>query len=276
VHEPSPPSGRAFALVGPGRAGRTVAQALRGAGWSASGVAGRVPEDASTRAAAAELHAPLRAVGLVGTGAELLVIATPDRVIADTSVAAVGALPPGALVVHLAGSLGLDVFAVAAERRPDVRFGALHPLVSIPSGDAAHLAGGWCAVAGDPDVYDLAEALTLTPFTVGAGDRAAYHAAATVAANHLVALLGQVERLAAAAGVPPEAFYPMVRGVLENCATLGPQAALTGPVARGEFATIDAHLAAIPVDERAAYRSLAAAALRLTGRDDPELAARLR
>lgn len=206
----------------------------------------------------------------------MILIATPDRAISTVADSVVGSAPPGALVVHLAGSRGLEAFGNAARRRPDVRFAALHPLVSIPTPDPRALQRAWCAVAGDPDVYELAHALELQPFTVAAGDRSLYHASATIAANHLVALLGQVERLAQRAGVPLDAFYPLVRGVLDNCEAIGPSAALTGPVIRGDTETVDAHLAALPSEERDLYRALAAEVLRLSGRDDPDLAARLR
>jgi predicted short-subunit dehydrogenase-like oxidoreductase (DUF2520 family) len=278
---PTPPSRdsstpRPVALVGPGRAGRAICAALRRAGWPIVAVAGRSIDAVSTQDAAIELDAVARAVDDAARAAEVILIATPDAAIATVAAAVVGSAVPGALAVHLAGSRGLKEFAAAAERRPDVRFAALHPLVSIPSPDPRHLTGGWCAVAGDPDVYELAGVLGLQPFTVSVADRSRYHASATIAANHLVALLGQVERLSEGAGVPFDAFYPLVRGVLDNCEALGPRAALTGPVARGDAQTIAAHLAALPAEERALYRSLAAEALRLSGRDDPELAAWLR
>jgi predicted short-subunit dehydrogenase-like oxidoreductase (DUF2520 family) len=263
-----------FALVGPGRAGLAVAHALQTAGRRAIAVAGRAPDAPSTRRAAVALAADARTVTAVGRDADLLVLATPDAAIGETAATAVHSLAAGALVVHLCGSRGVDAFAAASELRPDVRFGALHPLVTIATPDPRQLRGGWCAVAGDPDVYDLAADLGLQPFAVADARRATYHAAAAVAANHLVALLGQVERLAVAAGVPPEAFVPLARGALDNVASLGARAALTGPVARGDAGTIDAHLAALDGHEHRTYRALAAEALALSGRDDPELTAR--
>ena len=102
--------------------------------------------------------------------------------------------------------------------------------------------------------------------TVAADDRVAYHAAAVVASNHLVALLGQVERIAAPLGVPLEAFLDLAAGSLWNVRELGPADALTGPAARGDEATIDAHLAALDPAERSAYEVLAEQARRLAGR----------
>ncbi len=106
-------------------------------------------------------------------------------------------------------------------------------------------------------------------FSVADADRATYHAAAAVASNHLVALLGQAARLAEGIGVPPEAYLDLARATLDNVASLGPSAALTGPAARCDWETVARHLAAIAEDERPAYRALAAAAARLAGTTPP-------
>src|SRR5262249_38741287 len=103
---------------------------------------------------------------------------------------------------------------------------------------------------------------------IASSQRATYHAAATIASNHLVALLGQAVRVAEAAGVPPQALLPLVRASVDNVDALGANDALTGPIARGDADTIARHLAALAAGERAAYRALAAEALRLTGRED--------
>jgi 2-amino-4-hydroxy-6-hydroxymethyldihydropteridine diphosphokinase len=259
---------RTFALVGPGRAGTTISLLLLGVGWRATAVAGRAPDRESTRAAALALECPVALASDVARGAALVVIATPDAMVEATAESLVAAAEPGALVVHLAGSLGLDALAPLAEKRPDVRLGALHPLQTIPSAREGldRVPGSWAAVAGDPAVEALARDLGLRPFPVADADRARYHAAAVVASNHLVALLGQVERLAATAGVPFEAFVPLVEASLDNAVTLGPAAALTGPIARGDLQTVERHLAALPSEERDAYRALARAAMRLAGR----------
>ena len=90
-----------------------------------------------------------------------------------------------------------------------------------------------------------------------------------VASNHLVALMGQVARLADAEGVPLEACLGLAAGSLDNVRGVGPSAALTGPAARGDEETVAAHLAALPADERATYRALATEARRLAGRPEP-------
>jgi predicted short-subunit dehydrogenase-like oxidoreductase (DUF2520 family) len=264
---PSPPT---LALVGPGRAGTTLTLALMELGWTPVSVAGRAPDAPSTAAAAACLGAEATLVSDAGKGAGLVVVATPDRSIAAAARAVAPSLERGALVIHLAGSLGVEAFESLLEVRTDVRVGALHPLQSFPSATTGveRLRGAWAAVAGDPETTELARALGMRPFELPDSERAQYHAAAVVASNHLVALLGQVERLAAACGVPFEAFAPLVRSSVADAFGVGPARALTGPVARGDLATVEQHLATLDPGERDAYRTLAREVARLTGRRD--------
>lgn len=265
---------RGFALIGPGRAGSAIAIALQSRGWRPVAVAGRSADAPSTRRAAELLGAEPRDVADAGRGAELVVIATPDAAIADTAAAVACGVEPGALVLHLSGACTLDELDKLRVERADVEVGSLHPLQSLPDAEvgARRLAGSWCAVDGPESVDRLAVSLGMRPFRVDPAQRAEYHAAATVASNHLVALVGQATRIAADAGVPAGALWPLIRSTLENVEALGAESALTGPVARGDVDTVLRHLDAIAPDERAAYAALATAALALTGRDDPEMA----
>jgi predicted short-subunit dehydrogenase-like oxidoreductase (DUF2520 family) len=102
-------------------------------------------------------------------------------------------------------------------------------------------------------------------FEIADSDRAKYHAAACVASNHLSVLCAQVERLAEQIGVPPEAMWKLMEGVFDSVRSVGAVASLTGPAARGDIATVEAHLAAIPPDERALYEVMSRGASRLAG-----------
>jgi predicted short-subunit dehydrogenase-like oxidoreductase (DUF2520 family) len=259
-----------FALVGPGRAGTAVADGLVAAGHRCVAVAGRAPDAPSTRRAADRFAAPVTSVPAAGRAATLVIIATPDAAIDDTAADLTPALRPGTLVVHLSGARGIDALASIAATRPDVELGALHPLQTLvdPGDGPTTLTGAWAAVSGPPAVRRLAHDLGLRPFDLPDERRAGYHAAAAVASNHLVALLGQVERLARHADVPLAAFEPLVRATVDHVFAVGAAAALTGPVARGDVATVSRHLAVIDDDEHRAYRALADSARRLAGRDD--------
>jgi predicted short-subunit dehydrogenase-like oxidoreductase (DUF2520 family) len=264
---------RTVALIGPGRAGTTIALGLLEQGWTVTAVAGRAPDAASTSAAAAILSSRAALVSDVARGASLVIVATPDRAIEQAITTAEPSIEPGALVIHLAGSRGLDVYGPLLKARTGVRVGALHPLQSFPSTTVGleRLRGSWAAVAGDPEVSAIAHMLGMRSFEIKDSDRVRYHTAAVVASNHIVALLGQVDRLAASCDVPFEAFGPLVLASVHNAFSLGPAEALTGPIARGDLATVEEHLRELDPAERDAYRALAREAARLTGRRDTGL-----
>jgi predicted short-subunit dehydrogenase-like oxidoreductase (DUF2520 family) len=229
-------------IVGPGRAGSALARALRRVGWDVADSRGRGDDLADA-----------------ARGVDLLVLATPDRSVAD--VAAAVEPHERTVVAHLAGSLGLGALAGHPRRA------AVHPLVALPDAETGAerlLAGAWFAVAGDEMAVRVVADLGGRPISVDDSARASYHAAACIASNHLVALLGQVERVGAQAGVPLEVYLDLVRATVDNVAELGPTAALTGPAARGDDETLDRHRDALPEDELPAYEAMVAAAQRLT------------
>lgn len=232
-------------VVGTGRAGGAFAGALSHVGWP---VAVCHHHDDLDRAAE-------------GTG--LVLLCVPDASVASSARRLNPS--PSRAVAHCAGSLGLDVLA------GHPRVASVHPLVSLadPAAGARQLAGAWFAVAGDAVASEVVAALRGRTVTVSDDDRVGYHAAAVVASNHLVALLGQVERVAASVGVPLEAYLDLVRGSVDNVAERGPAAALTGPVSRGDWDTVRRHLAALDPAEREAYLALAREAARLAGRAVP-------
>lgn len=232
---------RSVRFIGPGRAGRSLAAALEARGWHVAGFLGRGDD-----------------VGGAAAGVDVLVLSTPDDAVAE--VAAAVRPDPSTVVVHLSGSLGLQVLA------PHARRAALHPLVPLPDpvDGARRLAGGVTfAVAGEPVAREMAESLGGRVVTVADADRATYHAAACIAANHVVALLGQVERVAGSVGLPLDAFLDLTRAAVDDVARLGPRRALTGPAARGDWATLGRHGRALAPEERPGYNAGVALAVRL-------------
>ena len=233
-------------IVGRGRAGGSFAAALRGVGWEVDLLAGGDPE-----------------VDHAGTGADLVLLCVPDSAVVEVArrVAATDAV-----VAHVSGALGLDAL------EPHRRTGSIHPLVSMPSVEigAARLgAHASFAVAGDPVVRTLAEALGGRVIEVADEDRVAYHAAAVVASNHLVGLLGQVERIAATIGLTLEDYLDLVRGTVDNVARVGVRSALTGPAARGDLDTLRRHREVLDPSELAAYDALSDACRRLARGGNP-------
>ncbi|MEZ5383656.1 MAG: DUF2520 domain-containing protein [Microthrixaceae bacterium] len=233
-------SSLAVRILGRGRMGAALSRALSAAGWSAELEAGRGPHVAGA-----------------ASGVDLLVLCVPDGAVRQVARAIAPA--EGTVLAHTAGALTLSVLEGHGRRA------SLHPLVSVPPDPegAAALSGAFMAVAGDPLIESVAAALGARTFRVSDEHRHTYHAAAAVAANHLVALMGQAQRVGERAGVPPEALVELAEGALGSVRRRGAAEALTGPVARGDWSTVAAHLRSLPPDERPAYEAMARQALRL-------------
>jgi predicted short-subunit dehydrogenase-like oxidoreductase (DUF2520 family) len=155
---------------------------------------------------------------------------------------------------------------------PHVRRFSLHPLLSITAARGPdQLDGGWAALTAESEEARaiglwLATALGLRPFRLADDDRAAYHAAAAIASNYLVTLRSIAGSLLESTGAPPDALDPLMRSVIENGFEL------TGPIARGDWETVERHLEAIR-DTRPEleylYLALARATAAAAGREFP-------
>jgi predicted short-subunit dehydrogenase-like oxidoreductase (DUF2520 family) len=214
---PDIPACRHLAIIGRGRLGNALATELRIAGLDVIGPLGR---------------------GADGAGADAVLLCIPDGEIAR----AAGAITPGPLVGHCSGATRLDVLA------PHEAF-SMHPLMTVTA-DGAAFAGAGAAIAGTTTkalrlAGCLAGLLGMRAVEIDEDDRTAYHAAASIASNFLITLEAASERMAASTGVERAMLVPLVRAAVENWAELGPERALTGPVARGDETTISAQRAAV-------------------------------
>jgi predicted short-subunit dehydrogenase-like oxidoreductase (DUF2520 family) len=201
-------------VVGAGRMGIALSAALRAAGLNVTG--------------------PLARGARCPHDADCVLLCVPDAEIGN----AARDVTVGPLVGHVSGATTLALLA------PHESF-SMHPLMTVP----ARFEGAAAAVAGSTEralvtARALAEALGMRPFEIHDDDRAAYHAAAAIASNYLVALEDAAERLLATTGAPRAALIPLVRATVENWARDG-AAALTGPVARGDEATVARQRAAV-------------------------------
>ena len=176
-----------------------------------------------------------RGLDLTTDDPELVLLCVPDRAIAE--IAQQTAVGPW--IAHVSGATPLA--ALDPHRR---RFG-LHPLQTFTRDRGAEqLDGAFAAVTAETDEalelgIWLAQTLGLEPFALADDKRAAYHAGAAIASNYLVTLRRAAGSLLEAAGAPPEALDPLMRRTIENGFEL------TGPIARGDWETVDAHLSAI-------------------------------
>ena len=180
---------------------------------------------------------------------DVALLCVPDEAIAATCEWLSPAIPPLRFVGHVSGATTLD--ALDAARTAGAEAFSIHPLQTIPTPDP-ELVGAPCAVAGSgPEAlalaHGLAHRLEMRPFEVPEEARAAYHAAAAIASNLLVALEESAAELLEHAGVegpPRELLAPLVLRTAANWAERGPDA-LTGPIARGDGATVERHVEAL-------------------------------
>jgi predicted short-subunit dehydrogenase-like oxidoreductase (DUF2520 family) len=182
--------------------------------------------------------------------AELVLLCVPDSAIAGVA----AAIRPGPWIAHVSGATPL------AALDPHVRRFGLHPLQTFTRARGPEqIDGAWAAITAEDAGARargtwLAEALGLRPFDLSDETRVLYHAGAVIASNYLVALYRSAARLLELAGAPPAALVPLMRQTIANGFDL------TGPIARGDWSTVDAHLAAIRAaapDLEAMYRALA-------------------
>jgi predicted short-subunit dehydrogenase-like oxidoreductase (DUF2520 family) len=204
---------RSICIVGAGRVGSALAARLRGRGLD-------------VRTTGREL----------ATGdAELVLLCVPDRAIAECA----AAIAPGPWLAHTSGATSL------AALHPHERCFSLHPLQTIVrSRGPEQLDGAWAAITAESDearahARELAETLGLRAFELADDARVLYHTGAAVASNYLVTIYRAAAELFEAADAPPEALVPLMTRTIENGFEL------TGPIARGDWQTVEAHLDAI-------------------------------
>lgn len=254
-------------IIGAGRMGQGLGLALKRRGYKIALVA-RTPRDVTPPLM---LHQGSRAEATAG--AELVLIATPDDAIGQVAaeLAAEGAISRDQVVLHLSGLL--DRNALLPLEETGAGCGSFHPLQSVAEATTAaeRLKGAYVGIEGDDRALVAAERLANTlrmiPVRIPAAAKPAYHAGAAFVANYTVALVGVAERLARAAGVPPDIaariYLPLLGGAVANLNALGPAASLTGAVRRGDEQTIRAHLKALSAEDRTLYRTVSKAAITL-------------
>ena len=282
-----------MAIIGPGKVGTALGVLAAGEGIHVTAVGARRIEQA--RAAAERIGdgarpcTPTEAAGAAG----LVLLTVNDAAIAALcdELAGAGAFAPGSSVVHCSGALGSDVLASARERC-GCRLASMHPLQTFATVDSAVEAftGTFVFCEGDRAalalVCELVEAVGGRYVEMSSSGKAMYHAAAATACNAFAALVDAALAMFEYAGIDRdtalEAVGPLVRATADNIIAMGPERALTGPVARGETQTLVGHvraLAAADEDVRQLYLAAARHTITLARRKgtiDNETAARMR
>jgi predicted short-subunit dehydrogenase-like oxidoreductase (DUF2520 family) len=246
---------KTLSIIGCGNVGKALGRAwTRNGAFAIRQVLNRTPDSARRAAAfigsgqAAASYAELEP-------ADIYLIGTGDDQIAACGDALVraGLVSPASIVFHCSGALRSDVLRSARERGAQVA--AVHPIRSFadPAQVAQDFAGTYCGIEGDRRALKVLSegfaAIGAKLVPIDAEHKAIYHAAAVFASNYLVTLLDVAVRAYAKAGVPQdvalELLGPLVRNTADNALRLGPRAALTGPIARGDMRTAIAQQQAI-------------------------------
>lgn len=273
---------KTLAIVGAGRAGRELGRRLARCGWRVGAVVTRSPATARAAARAIGAGKPYSRLAPEALEAALILVATPDDAIAAVA-RELAKLHPGSLagrvVLHVSGALGSEALAPLARRGAAV--GSLHPMQTFArratASRPASLEGVTCAIEGQQAARRLASRVARElgglPLVIDGRSKAAYHAAGAFASPHLLALLEAGVRLLESAGFRRSqalrALLPLALQTVENYRQLRPRAAWTGPVARGDQATIRLHereLKKWPPEYLAAYRALTRLQTRLLAR----------
>ncbi len=257
------------AIIGAGVLGTSLGILLKKAGFTIVAVSSRHHRNATVARDWIGQGEVVGDPGLAAMGADVVVLAVPDRAIPAVSiqVASGGALRRGAVVTHLAGGLPARVLAGVAAA--GAFRGSLHPLQTFADVDTAvrMIPDSFFFLEGDPEAVEILRSVVIAlegrPVEIEGSKKALYHAGASAASNFLVSLVEFARGLLVQAGVPPDvalpALLPLVRGTLANLEAVGLPQALTGPISRGDLGTVRSHLQSlkgIPGNAVRLYREL--------------------
>lgn len=246
---------KSVSIIGAGVAGSAVGRLLREKGYEIKSVVSRSIGNAE------------RAAGFIGAGtpgtdavsaaksAGLVFITTPDKSIKEVcdGIAAGGGFGPAQLVIHMSGALGVD--ALASAKGAGASVASLHPIQSLAAPEQAvknmpdSYFGVECADGDMEECRRIVADLGGRPLALPEGEKALYHAGCAIASNYLVTVVDFAVAVFTSLGMSREeaadALLPLIRGSVENIAKVGVPDALTGPIARGDVATVEGHLDAL-------------------------------
>jgi predicted short-subunit dehydrogenase-like oxidoreductase (DUF2520 family) len=276
-----------LAIVGAGRVGRALGRRLRELGWTIGAVVTRSATSAR------------KVVRFIGGGhahafltrqvvaAQVILVTTPDRCVAQVAeeLARIGAEElRGKVVLHSSGALSSGVLDPV--KKCGAAVGSMHPLQTFSGVGVPPLEGKVFAIEGDTAAVrmarQIARALGAVPVHIDGAKKPLYHAAGALAAGNVLALMEAATRLMTAAGMKRReamrALLPLTRQVLENFERLGPRAAWTGPLSRGDYGVVAAHMAAmkdLPPQFRETYLAVNCLAALVLAQDSAGMLAEL-
>jgi predicted short-subunit dehydrogenase-like oxidoreductase (DUF2520 family) len=276
-----------LSIIGAGRVGRALGRRLRELGWRIGAVV--ASSESSARKAVRSIGAGRAHAFLTRQviAAQVILITTPDHRVEEVAkeLARIGAEElRGKIVLHTSGALSSDV--LDSVRRCGAAVGSMHPLQSFSGVGVPPLDGKVFAIEGDAHAVRsarlIARALGAVPVHIEGSKKPLYHAAGSLAAGNVLALMEAATRLMSAAGMKRReavrALLPLTRQVLENFERLGPRAAWTGPLSRGDFGVVAAHTEAmkdVPAEFARAYEAVNRLAALVLAQDSEAMLAEL-
>jgi predicted short-subunit dehydrogenase-like oxidoreductase (DUF2520 family) len=268
-----PRTDRTISIIGAGRVGQTIAKRLRKLGWRIGAVVTRSRRSARAAVRAIGAGTPHAALTPEALDADVVLLSVPDDVLANVAqnLAKIAGSGPsrksrGKIILHTGGALDHRVLAPLARR--GAATGSMHPMQTFSGRATPRLEGVIFSIEGAPAAraaaQRIARSLGGTPVIISANDKPAYHASGTIVAGHALSLIESATQTLMEIGFTRaranQALLPLIRQMLDNYESLGPHAAWTGPLSRGDYATISKHAKALrrfPSEFQDAYAALA-------------------
>jgi predicted short-subunit dehydrogenase-like oxidoreductase (DUF2520 family) len=270
---------RTISIVGAGRVGRTLGRRLHELGWQIGAVVTRSPATARAAVRAIGAGKPHARLTRDALGADVILLATPDAAlgqVAHTLARSGGKECRGKIVLHTSGALASDVLAPLAHK--GAATGSLHPMQTFSGSAVPQLEGVIFAVEGDLPARRMAQKIARSlggvPVAIEGKSKPAYHAAGALVAGHGLGLVEAASQMLTKLGFSRrranQALLPLMRQMLDNYQRLGPKPSWTGPVSRGDFATVRKHMDALrgfPREFKESYAALALLGARVLSRN---------
>jgi len=257
-----------LSIVGGGRVGRALGRRLHQLGWRIGVITAQSTSSARSAARAIGAGQPANGFTRQMLGSEVILIATPDGALESvaTGLAEMGGDEwRGKVVLHTSGALNASVLKPLADL--GAATGSMHPMQTFSDQNPPELAGLAFGIEGSPPAVNVARKMIRqiggNAVRLSGANKAAYHAAGSFACAHVLAVMEAATRLLMAQGFTRRqavrALLPMTRQTLDNFERVGPRAAWTGPMTRGDFSTVQRHVGALadfPREYLEAYKAI--------------------
>ena len=276
---------RIISIIGAGRVGQTIAKRLHKLGWRIGAVVTRSSRSAQAAARAIGAGTPHATLTPEAFNADVILLSVPDDVLENVAQklakiggAALTKKSRAKIILHTSGALDHRVLAPLARRGAST--GSMHPMQTFSGRATPRLEDVIFSIEGGPAAraaaQKIARSLGGTPVIISAHDKPAYHASGTIVAGHALSLVESATQTLMKIGFTRrranQALLPLIRQMLDNYELLGPHAAWTGPLSRGDYATISKHARALrrfPREYQDAYRALALLSMRVLAKNRP-------